>query len=86
MNLIEKSIVTIDQPLYKENKMKISEVLLTASAMTLLSSIITVPLMAALYYTDVSLTKAIGQASVWFVMIPIVTILITELIKSLVRD
>lgn len=66
--------------------MKISEVLLTASAMTLLISVFTVPLMAALYYTDVSLTKAIGQASVWFVMIPIVTILITELIKSLVRD
>lgn len=66
--------------------MKISEVLLTASAMTLLTSVFTVPLMAALYYTDVSLTKAIGQASVWFVMIPIVTILITELIKSLVRD
>lgn len=66
--------------------MKISEVLLTASAMTLLSSIVTVPLMAALYYTDVSLTKAIGQASIWFVMIPIVTILLTELIKSLVRD
>lgn len=66
--------------------MKISEVLITASAMTLLSSIVTVPLMAALYYTDVSLTKAIGQASIWFVMIPIVTILLTELIKSLVRD
>lgn len=66
--------------------MKISEVLLTASAMTLLTSVFTVPLMAALYYTDVSLTKAIGQASIWFVMIPIVTILITELIKSLVRD
>lgn len=66
--------------------MKISEVLLTASAMTLLTSVFTVPLMAALYYTDVSLTKAIGQASVWFVMIPIVTILLTELIKSLVRD
>lgn len=66
--------------------MKISNVLITASAMTLLSSIVTVPLMAALYYTDVSLTKAIGQASVWFVMIPIVTILLTELIKSLVRD
>lgn len=66
--------------------MKISEVLLTASAMTLLSSVFTVPLMAALYYTDVSLTKAIGQASIWFVMIPIVTILLTELIKSLVRD
>lgn len=66
--------------------MKISEVLLTASAMTLLTSVFTVPLMAALHYTDVSLTKAIGQASVWFVMIPIVTILITELIKSLVRD
>lgn len=66
--------------------MKISEVLLVASAMTLLSSVFTVPLMAALYYTDVSLTKAIGQASVWFVMIPIVTILLTELIKSLVRD
>lgn len=66
--------------------MKISEVLLTASAMTLLSSIITVPLMAALYYTDVSLTKAIGQASIWFVVIPVITILITELIKSLVRD
>jgi hypothetical protein len=66
--------------------MKISEVLLTASAMTLLSSIITVPLMAALYYTDVSLTKAIGQASIWFVVIPVMTILITELIKSLVRD
>ena len=66
--------------------MKISEVLLTASAMTLLTTVFTVPLMAALYYTEVSLTKAIGQASVWFVMIPIVTILITELIKSLVRD
>lgn len=66
--------------------MKISNVLITASAMTLLSSLITVPLMAALYYTDVSLTKAIGQASIWFVMIPIVTILLTELIKSLVRD
>lgn len=66
--------------------MKISEVLLTASAMTLLTSVFTVPLMAALYYTDVSLTKAIGQASIWFVMIPIVTILLTELIKSLVRD
>lgn len=66
--------------------MKISEVLLVASAMTLLSSVFTVPLMAALYYTDVSLTKAIGQASIWFVMIPIVTILLTELIKSLVRD
>lgn len=66
--------------------MKISEVLLTASAMTLLSSIVTVPLMAALYYTDVSLTKAIGQASIWFVVIPIMTILVTELIKSLVRD
>lgn len=66
--------------------MKISEVLLTASAMTLLSSIVTVPLMAALYYTDVSLTKAIGQASIWFVVIPVMTILLTELIKSLVRD
>ena len=66
--------------------MKISNVLNVVSAMTLLSSIVTVPLMAALYYTDVSLTKAIGQASVWFVMIPIVTILLTELIKSLVRD
>lgn len=66
--------------------MKISEVLLTASAMTLLSSIVTVPLMAALYYTDVSLTKAIGQASIWFVVIPAMTILVTELIKSLVRD
>lgn len=66
--------------------MKISNVLITASAMTLLTSVFTVPLMAALYYTDVSLTKAIGQASIWFVMIPIVTILITELIKSLVRD
>lgn len=66
--------------------MKISEVLLTASAMTLLSSIVTVPLMAALYYTDVSLTKAIGQASIWFVVIPVMTILVTELIKSLVRD
>lgn len=66
--------------------MKISEVLLTASAMTLLSSIVTVPLMAALYYTDVSLTKAIGQASIWFVVIPVITILVTELIKSLVRD
>ena len=66
--------------------MKISNVLLTASAMTLLSSIITVPLMAALYYTDVSLTKAIGQASIWFVVIPVITILVTELIKSLVRD
>lgn len=66
--------------------MKISNVLITASAMTLLSSVVTVPLMAALYYTDVSLTKAVGQASVWFVMIPIVTILLTELIKSLVRD
>lgn len=72
--------------MYKDIQMKISEVLLTASAMTLLTSVFTVPLMAALYYTDVSLTKAIGQASVWFVMIPIVTILITELIKSLVRD
>lgn len=66
--------------------MKISDVLITASAMTLLSSVVTVPLMAALYYTDVSLTKAIGQASIWFVMIPIITILTTELIKSLVRD
>lgn len=66
--------------------MKISNVLNVASAMTLLSSIVTVPLMAGLYYTDVSLTKAIGQASIWFVMIPIVTILLTELIKSLVRD
>lgn len=66
--------------------MKISNVLNVASAMTLLSSIVTVPLMAALYYTDVSLTKAIGQASVWFIILPIVTILITELIKSLVRD
>lgn len=66
--------------------MKISEVLLTASAMTLLTSFITVPLMAALYYTDVSLTKAIGQASIWFVVIPVITILVTELIKSLVRD
>lgn len=66
--------------------MKISNVLNVASAMTLLSSIVTVPLMAALYYTDVSMTKAIGQASIWFVMIPIVTILLTELIKSLVRD
>lgn len=66
--------------------MKISNVLNVASAMTLLSSIVTVPLMAALYYTDVSLTKAVGQASVWFIILPIVTILITELIKSLVRD
>lgn len=66
--------------------MKISNVLISASAMTLMTSFITVPLMAALYYTDVSLTKAIGQASVWFVMIPIITILTTELIKSLVRD
>lgn len=66
--------------------MKISNVLITASAMTLLSSIVTVPLMAALYYTDVSLTKAVGQASVWFIILPIVTILVTELIKSLVRD
>lgn len=66
--------------------MKISNVLITASAMTLLSSVVTVPLMTALYYTDVSLTKAIGQASVWFIILPIVTILITELIKSLVRD
>lgn len=66
--------------------MKISNVLITASAMTLLSSVVTVPLMAALYYTDVSLTKAVGQASVWFIILPIVTILITELIKSLVRD
>lgn len=66
--------------------MKISEVLITASAMTLLSSIITVPLMAALYYTDVSLTKAIGQASIWFILIPAITILTTELIKSLVKE
>lgn len=66
--------------------MKISNVLITASAMTLLSSFITVPLMAALYYTDVSLTNSLGQASIWFVMIPIITILTTELIKSLVRD
>lgn len=66
--------------------MKISNVLNVASAMTLLSSIVTVPLMAAFYYTDVSLTKAVGQASVWFIILPIVTILITELIKSLVRD
>lgn len=66
--------------------MKISNVLNVASAMTLLSSVVTVPLMAALYYTDVSLTKAVGQASVWFILIPIITILATELIKSLVRD
>ena len=66
--------------------MKISNVLNAASAMTLASSFITVPLMAALYYTDVSLTKAIGQASIWFVVIPVMTIFITELIKSLVRD
>lgn len=66
--------------------MKISNVLITASAMTLLSSFITVPLMAALYYTDVSLTKAIGQASVWFILIPAIIIFATELIKSLVRD
>lgn len=66
--------------------MKISNVLNVASAMTLLSSIVTVPLMAALYYTDVSLTKAIGQASVWFILIPAITIFATELIKSLVRD
>ena len=66
--------------------MKISNVLITASAMTLLSSVVAVPLMAALYYTDVSLTKAIGQASVWFILIPAITIFTTELIKSLVRD
>lgn len=66
--------------------MKISNVLMTASAMTLLSSVVTVPLMAALYYTDVSLTKAVGQASVWFILIPAITIFATELIKSLVRD
>lgn len=66
--------------------MKISNVLITASTMTLLSSVVTVPLMAALYYTDVSLTKAIGQASVWFILIPAITIFTTELIKSLVRD
>ena len=66
--------------------MKISNVLNVASAMTLLSSIVTVPLMAALYYTDVSLTKAVGQASVWFILIPAITIFTTELIKSLVRD
>ena len=66
--------------------MKISNVLNAASAMTLLTSFITVPLMAALYYTDVSLTKAIGQASIWFVVIPVMAILITEFIKSLVRD
>lgn len=66
--------------------MKISNVLISASAMTLMTSFITVPLMAALYYTDVSLTKAIGQASVWFILIPAITIFATELIKSLVRD
>lgn len=66
--------------------MKISNVLNAASAMTLASSFITVPLMAALYYTDVSLTKAVGQASVWFILIPAITIFTTELIKSLVRD
>mgnify|MGYP000319854379 CR=1 FL=1 len=66
--------------------MKISNVLNVASAITLLSSVVTVPLMAALYYTDVSLTKAIGQASVWFILIPAITIFSTELIKSLVRD
>lgn len=66
--------------------MKISEVLITASAMTLLSSIVTVPLMAALYYTDVSLTKAIGQASVWFILLPVMVIVLTELIKSLVKE
>ena len=66
--------------------MKISDVLITASAMTLLSSVVTVPLMAALYYTDVSLTKAVGQASVWFILITAITIFATELIKSLVRD
>lgn len=66
--------------------MKISNVLNVASAMTLLSSVVTVPLMAALYYTDVSLTKAIGQASIWFILIPAITIFATELIKSLVRD
>lgn len=66
--------------------MKISNVLNVASAMTLLTSFITVPLMAALYYTDVPLTKAIGQASVWFILIPAITIFATELIKSLVRD
>ena len=66
--------------------MKISNVLNAASAMTLASSFITVPLMAARYYTDVSLTKAIGQASVWFILIPAITIFATELIKSLVRD
>ena len=66
--------------------MKISNVLNAASVMTLLTSFITVPLMAALYYTDVSLTKAIGQASIWFILIPVITIFATELIKSLVRD
>lgn len=66
--------------------MKLSNVLISASAMTLMTSFITVPLMAALYYTDVSLTKAIGQASVWFILIPAITIFATELIKSLVRD
>lgn len=66
--------------------MKISEALITASAMTLLSSIVTVPLMAALYYTDVSLTKAIGQASVWFILLPVMVIVLTELIKSLVKE
>lgn len=66
--------------------MKISNVLNAASAMTLLTSFITVPLMAALYYTDVSLTKAIGQASVWFILLPVMVIVLTELIKSLVRD
>lgn len=86
MNLVEKSTETVNQSLYKDIQMKISNVLNVVSAMTLLSSIVTVPLMAALYYNDVSLTKAIGQASIWFVMIPIITILTTELIKSLVRD
>lgn len=66
--------------------MKISNVLNVAASMTLLSSVVTVPLMAALYYTDVSLTKAVGQASVWFILIPAITIFATELIKSLVRD
>ena len=66
--------------------MKISNVLNAASAMTLLTSFITVPLMAALYYTDVSLTKAIGQASVWFILLPVMVIVLTELIKSLVKE
>lgn len=66
--------------------MKISNVLNAASAMTLLTSFITVPLMAALYYTDVSLTKAIGQASVWFILLPVMVIVLTEFIKSLVKE